>query len=139
MAKRWETFEHTADIGLAASADTLGELFEALAEGLAGLIAPAGQVRPAERREISACSEDVEALAVDFLAEVMNAIQPERFLVASVAVGEITQTSVRAELSGEAYDPARHELCREIKAVTYHELKVAQERDVWIARVILDI
>ena len=30
MGKHCETFDHTADVGLSARADTLGELFEAL-------------------------------------------------------------------------------------------------------------
>ena len=34
MSKTCTTFDHTADVGLAARADTLAELFEALAEGL---------------------------------------------------------------------------------------------------------
>ena len=53
MAKHCETFDHTADLGLQARADTLGELFEALAEGLADEICPRRQVRAAAVRAIA--------------------------------------------------------------------------------------
>ncbi len=137
--KHWRTFEHTSDIGLAGRGETLGELFETMAEGLAEQIVPRRQVAARQKRKITVVAEDVEALLVDFLAEVMNAIQTDRFIVAAVDVGRISQTSVAAELSGQAYDPARHQFAREIKAVTYHQLEIAQDDDGWTGRVILDI
>jgi SHS2 domain-containing protein len=139
MAKHCETFEHTADIGLAARGDTLGELFEALGEGLADLICPREQVRTRDTRPVQLQAEDVEALCVDFLVEVMTATQVDRFLVAEVRVRAVSGTCVRADLAGEPYDPDRHEWGHEVKAVTYHQLKVAREGDVWMGRVIVDV
>jgi SHS2 domain-containing protein len=40
---------------------------------------------------------------------------------------------------GEQYDPARHVLCHEVKAITYHGLSVAQAAAGWEATVIVDI
>ena len=40
---------------------------------------------------------------------------------------------------GESYDPARHSLTREVKAITYHELVVEKTADGWLAEVIVDI
>ena len=40
---------------------------------------------------------------------------------------------------GEPMDPARHELNHEVKAITYHGLKVEQTADGWLAEVIVDI
>ena len=139
MAKHCETFDHTADMGLAAEADTLAELFEALAEGLADVICPRGQVAAVEVRDVRVAAGDVEALAVDFLCEVMAAVQEGRFAVASVRVERIDETAVAARLAGEPYDPARHELSTEVKAVTYHQLKIAREGARWTGRVILDL
>lgn len=50
-----------------------------------------------------------------------------------------TVDSFRATAFGERLDPARHRLGNEVKAITYHGLKVAQEADGWIAEVIVDI
>ncbi|MCK4601901.1 MAG: archease, partial [Phycisphaerae bacterium] len=139
MAKHCETFDHPADVGLAAKADTLGELFEALAEGLAEVICPRRQVARAETRWVSAAAEDLEALAVDFLSEVMAAIQEDHFMVTAVQVEEISDRAVTVALTGEPYDPARHEIKIEVKAVTYHQLLVAREDGGWAGRVILDL
>ena len=139
MAKHFETFEHTADIGLAAKADSLGELFEALAEGLAEMICPRGQVEPLQTRGLTVEAEDIEALAVDALTDVMNMIQTDRFAVSAVRVKRAEPTALEAELLGEPYDPARHVIDREVKAVTYHQLRIARDGEMWTGRVILDI
>jgi SHS2 domain-containing protein len=139
MAKHCETFDHTADVGLIAHADTLGELFEALAEGVAGFVCPLDTAVVEEARRISVRAEDVEALAVDFLGAVLSVIQTDRFIPAAVTVDEIAEDHVAASVRGERYDPARHALHTEVKAVTYHLLKVAREGDQWVGRVVLDL
>lgn len=139
MSKHCETFDHTADVGLAAEADTLPELFEALAEGLAEIICPRGKVVPAQARAVRVRAEDIEALAVDFLGAVRKTIQDDRFAVAEAVVTKIEGGTLSAELKGEPYDPARHEISVEIKAVTYHQLKIAREGERWVGRVILDL
>lgn len=137
--KRCEFIEHTADVGLAAEADSLGELMEALAEGLADVVCVREMVQPRQSRRLDMTSEDRESLALDFLAAELNVLQADRFLVASVRVGQATETSLWAELAGEPYDPQRHEIRTEVKAVTYHMLKVAKEGQTWRGRVILDL
>ena len=139
MAKRCWTFEHTADVGLQARADSLGELFEAMGEGLADVICPRRAVKKQKTLPIKVESENVESLLVDFLGELLGLFNLEKFLIAGVRVERIDETSVAAKVVGEPYEPARHELREEIKAVTYHKLKVAREGDGWIGTVILDV
>ena len=139
MAGHCETFDHTADVGLAARADSPAELLEALAECMCDQVCPRKNVAPENKRTIAVEAPDFEALTVDFLEAVLGAIQIDRFAVASVKAGLVTQTSVVAELQGTDLDPGRHEILTEIKAVTYHELEVVQRDGQWTARVILDL
>ena len=137
--KHCETFEHTADVGLSARADTLGELLEALAEGLADLICPRENVEAREKKDLRVEAEDVEAMTVDFLSDVLSLMEADRFAVAACRVGWAHETAVAAEFRGEPLDPDRHEIGTEVKAVTYHGLQVARDGDAWTARVLLDI
>ncbi len=139
MARECRTFDHPADVGLAARGDTLAELLEALAEGLADFVSPRAAVRPAETRTVAARAGDVVDLTHDFLSTVLSEVQERRFLVASVVVAEASESAVRADLRGETYDPSRHEIRAEVKAVTYHQLRVAREGDAWTGTVILDL
>ena len=139
MSRRCETFEHTADIGLRAWADTLAELYQALAECLAEQVCPRESVQPREERRLAVSAEDREALAVDFLSRLVAVMQGELLLVRDVEVCMAGAAGLEATLRGERYDPARHELGEEIKAVTYHLLQVRQEGDGWTGRVVLDV
>ena len=139
MAKSYQMIDHAADIGIEAHADTLQELLEALAEGMIQVICPPSTVRPSASRTVAVAAEDAEATAVDFLGAVLRLIQMEHFMVAKVTVGQASPTAVSAEVTGEPYDPARHEIAREIKAVTYHELLIALQRGRWHGRVICDL
>jgi SHS2 domain-containing protein len=139
MARSWEILDHTADVGLAAAGDTLGELFEAMSEGLLELILPERRVNPSQTREIRVEAEDPESLLVDYLGRLCYAVESEYFAVADVQVRRASETFVEAELRGESLDPQRHEIGLEIKAVTYHRLEVAHRDGRWHGRVIFDI
>ena len=139
MTKHFEHFEHTADVGIAAWGDSIAELYEALAEGLAEFICPRPTVSASQEREVAVQAEDAEALAVDFLSAVLNLIQTDRFMVAGVRITDADEHHIVATLTGESYDPVRHEIHTEVKAVTYHLLRVAQEVGRWTGRVVLDL
>ncbi|MCJ7544486.1 MAG: archease [Phycisphaerae bacterium] len=139
MAKSFELIDHAADIGIQARADTLAELLEALVEGLVEVICPRAAVSPHDTRSVAVQAEDAEATTVEFLNAVLRVIQAEHFMVAGVAVAQASATAVSAELAGEPYDPAKHEIEHEVKAATYHEVKVAREGGRWFGRVICDL
>ena len=139
MSKHCKTFDHTADVGLEARADTLAELYEALAAGMAELICTRSSVVPAETRTLAVAAEDREALAVDFLAEVLGLVETERLMVASVKVRMSGETALTATVRCEAYNPGRHEIRTEVKAVTYHMLSVVEEGGHWTGTVVLDL
>jgi len=139
MSSQYETFEHTADIGLRASADSLEELFAALGQALANYICPVSQVRRSQSRPLNVKADDLESLAVDFLGEVLGVVQFDHFMVAEARVSKMTSTEIWVDLLGEGYDPTRHEIAAEVKGVTYHQLKVEQQAGRWVASVLLDI
>ena len=145
MARHCETFDHTADVGLTAWADSLGELLAALAEGLTDVICVRSEIRPATVRKLDVEAQDPEALAVDFLSRVLYIFAVDGFLLAEASVRVLAGgqgggwTAISAELAGETYDPARHEIRTEVKAVTYHQIKIAPEGGRWVGRVILDL
>jgi SHS2 domain-containing protein len=140
MAKSYEMIDHMADVGIEARADTLEELLEALAEGMAEVICPPSAVAPQARRTVAVVAEDLEAAAVDFLSAVLRLIQVERFMISKVSVREVSGNSLAADVVGEPYNPGKHEIAREIKAVTYHQLKIVRDEDGrWFGRVIFDL
>ena len=68
-----------------------------------------------------------------------KAVQFDRQAVASISVERASQTSLRATHNYEPLDPDKHEIATEVKAVTYHQLRIAPEGERWVGRVILDL
>jgi SHS2 domain-containing protein len=51
----------------------------------------------------------------------------------------VSETGIEAAARGERLDPDRHRRDHEVKAITYHELKVIENQDGLMAEVIVDI
>jgi SHS2 domain-containing protein len=135
----YEFFEHTADIGLRIRATTLPELFTEAARGLFSLIVENPEViEPADRRIIHLESESIELLLFDWLDHLLYVFDAEHLLCNRFDV-TIDELSLTATLWGERLDLSRHVLAHEVKAITYHDLKLKQIDGEWLAEVILDI
>ncbi len=140
----FEPFEHTADIGLHAWGRTAEELFAEAALGMVWLLVNPEKVRVAETREITFSAMDLEEALIVWLQEILYLYEVKRFIPASIEVREVRGGSVRARLHGEPVDRARHELKTDIKAATYHDLRIERVRqedgsELWRTRIIFDI
>jgi SHS2 domain-containing protein len=135
----FEIFDHTADLGLRIEAATREELLEEAGRALFTVIA--GSLRsidPRESREFAIAAESDDYLLFDWLSELLALFEAERFLACRFeARGGVS--SVEGRAWGEPYDPARHPLEHEVKAVTYHGLVVERIGNRYRAEVIVDI
>lgn len=135
----YETFEHTADLGLRVRAQDLNALFAEAGRGLFSIVVEnLDDVRPVETRSFEIAGIDREYLFFDWLNELLFVCDTERMAFAEFEV-HVTGSGLTATARGEKLDPARHRVSREIKAITYHQLKVEQTTGGWLAEVILDI
>ncbi len=135
----FEILEHTADIGFRARGRTLKEVFESAAEALMFIAVDPEGIEPRSETYIEAQGEDVEALLVNFLSEILFVWDARRFAMRRFRVLELTPDRVRAEAQGEPFDPARHSAKLIVKAVTYHQLHIGQDEHGWRAEVYVDI
>ena len=135
----YETFEHTADIGIRARSGTLKGLFEESAKGLFSVILTnLDSVRCVQDTAIELAGNRRDDLLFDWLAELLYAFETRRVLFGRFEVS-LSEGGLSAVAWGEPLDVGRHELDMEIKAVTYHGLKVEPEGEGWLAEVIVDL
>jgi SHS2 domain-containing protein len=135
----YEIFEHTADLGLRVRAASLEGLLTEAARGLfAMVVEDPSAVQPAVFRDFQISGSDPTYLFFDWLNELLYVCDTERLAFSQFDV-RLTGDGLAATARGEPLDPARHCLTHEIKAITYHELKVEQTDDGWLAEVIVDI
>ena len=134
-----EYLPHTADIRMKLETATPEELFRA---GLLGMSQILNENFCREQREfpvrvsVSLTAPDLTCLIVDFLSEVLSISYTERALFCKMEVVEISETKLTANI----YGAHNSHLDEEIKAVTYHEAQVLQNRAKnWETVIVFDI
>ena len=134
-----ELFDHTADLGLRIRAPDLDTLFaEAGACLLACMVDDPRSVRPVESQAVALDGTDREFLLFDWLRELLTRSDEARMLWCEFDVA-VSPAGLTAAIRGEPFDPARHLLSREVKAITYHGLKIEDVEGGFLAEVIVDI
>jgi SHS2 domain-containing protein len=135
----YRVFDHTADLGVEISAASVEEIYAAAAVALFDLLTDLSAVRAGITREIVVTGEDQADLLVNFLREALYLWNGERFLIKTCSVRELAPQRLKALLRGECFDPVRHRIKQEIKAVTYHQASVCETEKGWIAKVVFDV
>jgi len=120
----YETFEHTADVGLHVWGGDMRELFQQAARGLIALLADPDTVRRGRSIVVAATGEEPEELLVSWLGEILYVAEVEGLVLCAAQVDAIGEHDVRGTVWGESPDAARHELRHHVKAVTYHDLRI---------------
>ena len=134
----FELRDHTADVAVEATAPTRSGVFAAVADGLAAAHlddVPDGGVR----FELEVVAESPEALLFDYLdrliyeRDVRNVLPVDNEVAVEGADGEW-------RLAGSARGvPVAGLGAREIKAVTYSEMRLEAGDDGWEAYVVFDV
>ncbi len=135
---RYETLDHTADTGIIAYGANLGEVFENAAFGMFDLAFDLSAVPAAEERQIEVEAQDLGELLVAWLSELLAIGEIDDLVFSSFQVAEIGEGRVAGVAAGS---PSRGiELVGPpVKAVTFHDLEVAEAAEGWRARVIFDV
>ncbi len=137
--KRYETFDHTADMGIRVFGQTEEEVFANAAYALFDQLTDLRKVGDGATQEISVEGADREDLLIRWLGELLFLSQSRGFLFKEFSILHLESNFLRAIARGEIFDPSRHRLETEIKAVTYHQVEVKQKDKGWEAKVIFDI
>lgn len=133
--KKFETFEHTADIGLRVFGKDDKELFVNAASGLLSLLVKPKGIQAQSEKIIKIAEDNVEELFVAWLNEVLFYVTTRNFIPKKISIDTISQRTINARLCGEV---KQIPLLTEIKAATYHELEIKETEKGLEARVIFD-
>jgi SHS2 domain-containing protein len=122
---------------------TLEQAFENAAKGLIDTMIDLKTVRPEKEIKFSAKGHDLYSLLFDWLDKVMLLLVADRIAVSQFSIKIKRHNNNRYSLEGttrgEALDLGRHRYKVEIKAVTYHEMEIKQEKGMVTVRFLLDL
>lgn len=147
--KKFELIDHTADIGIKVKGNSLKEIFKNLAIGMFKIMVETkknkGQSHFSSRKigtateKIELNSSDMVSLVHDWLSELLYIFNTKHLIFNKFKINDITDFSLNAEVSGELFNLKKHVIKKEIKSVTYYDLKIENKNNIWIGQVIFDI
>ena len=139
--------EHTADVLIEAWAPSLEGLFEEMARAMFEVMTDTSRVEPKQRVEVNVCGFDLENLLYRWLEELLYYHDSQNLVFSKFSVkrvyergeGEEKEICLEGEAWGEPFDREKHEPRTVVKAVTYAQMKVWRDGDLWRASTVLDI
>lgn len=134
----YREFEHTGDTGIEVEAPTRAELFARAAIAMGRIMVAPDNIAPAETRRIRVSAATDEDLLHDLLSAALNLFLCDGFIWRDARAQE-EPGAIALVLAGEPFDSRRHEFHTELKAVTYHQLRIWNECGSWKARIVFDV
>ena len=143
----YDYLEHSTDALVQACGSDLKSLFENCAKGLVNIMFDINKVESLESCIITADGDDLESLLYDWLEKVLLKILIEQIVVSKFSI-EISENYLsvvkrkyflKAIVGGEKVDYDKHGYKIEIKAITYHELKIRRIESSYVATFLADL
>lgn len=137
--KDYELIEHTADIGIRVKAGDLKSLFKNAALAMFDIICeklPTKSVR-LEEIKIKEKADNIEELFINWLNELLSLSASKDLIFSDFRINHLDKNNIEAVALG--INISNFKVNSEIKAATYHELKIKEINSGWQVEVIFDV
>lgn len=139
----FELIDHTADVGIKAWGITLTELFENAAKGMFHIIScgkgPLKGERVKKNLEIKNNTDTLEDLLVSWLSELLYIFNKEKICLDNFKIAGLNNSGLSAEIEGSSIDLYQSNNYTEVKAVTFHNLKIEEDVEGFNCAIIFDV
>ena len=140
MAPRlYRIIEHTADTGFEVRGATKEQVYENAARAFFDIMWQIKSRRKSKPENIEVSGIEREELLVNFLEEFLYLYDAKRLVCTGIEVETVTDNNVCAQAWLQEFDADCDREMLSVKAVTYHQLFLGQEKGAWRARIFLDI
>jgi len=138
--KGFKVFYTTADIGISVKGKTLEDLFENAARGLSYLLVKKFNfVNSFSLKKIKLKAPSTEGLLVKFLNELLFFYEIEFLLFTNTKFHRFSDSEIIADIEFINLRNGNFTPFYDIKAATYHDLKIVKKRIYYHANIIFDI
>ena len=139
--EKFEYLSHTSEEKFAAYGKTMEEAFCNAALAMENIIVKTEKVKPKIKKKITLETKHLNALLFDFLQELLILFDSEHFVINKIADMHIQQKGSDYTLECNAYgDNAEHyPMLSGVKSVTYNEMEIKNEKDMWTVTAVVDV
>lgn len=140
---KYNFIEHTADLAFQIAADSVVELFKGSAYAWKDAVVEQWEFKGKEYKHLKFHSNSLEILLVDFLNELNFLFNTKHWLFERLMKLEIHKNidtfNLSAILVGNEIDFHIFPVKEEIKAVTFHQLEIFEENNVFTTVIVFDV
>jgi len=137
--KNYEFLEHTADLGIRVWGVDLKDLFINAASAMYDLVADITKVKPSRSVKVKLQAQDRDQLLRNWLSELLYYFHTKGMLLSEFQVEKVNGRRIISTAKGEEIDTTEHELRHDIKAVTFHNLKIEEREGRLSTEIIFDV
>jgi SHS2 domain-containing protein len=137
--KDYEFIEHTADVGIKVKGKNLKEIFINTALAMFDIMAERKSKIKNQKSKITIeqRAENLEELFVNWLNELLFLSATKGLIFTNFKINRLDKNNLEAMAIGE--NIKNYRINTEIKAATYHELKIEKKDSHWQAQIIFDV
>ena len=136
--KPYEFLPHTADIRIKAYGKSLEEAFINSAYAVTDITTDHHKIANVVEKEFTIESENWESLLYDFLEQFLILIDSEGFLLHEINSLVIKGNKLSVKFIGDTISD-KYETHTHVKAITYQEMSILEEKDGFVIKFIVDI
>lgn len=135
--KPYRYLDHTADLGIEVTGKDFPELLANAGRAIFETQIR-GTIEMNQMQSLRLKSDSIEDLFIDWCRELLYYFSVHAFIPRDYDI-TFEDLSIDARLRGDTFDTTRHHVRIEIKNPTYHELKIQQNDQGFLARIIFDV
>ena len=137
--QRYRTFNRSSDLAVKIFGKTQAELFANSAFALFDIMTDVKTIDLRDQLPLEVEGADRDDLMINWMRELLYLYQGSGYLLKEFQVLEVKDNYIRGEVRGEKFDPDRHEIRRQIRAVVPHHGRMEKTGDQWTAQVVLEL
>lgn len=137
ISKKFIFLEHTADVKFQAFGKDIEEAFSNSALALREVMTEKSKIKGKIKKKIIVKGKDKEKLLYNFLEEFLILFDSEGFVLSKIKKIKIKDEKLEAEVIGD--NAKNYKFSNSVKAITYNQMFVKQEKGKWIVQVVIDV
>lgn len=135
----YKLIDHTADLGIEVYGSCPRELFENAGYAMFDIITDTNRLTALSEMTLNIIGQDCPDLMVNWLRDLLYLWTGKGLLVKIINIISFSEHALSANVKYEPFVPERHLIKSELKAVTYHQIRVERKGAVWAAGIIFDV
>jgi SHS2 domain-containing protein len=141
--KGYEFLDHKSDVKVRCWGSTLEEAFSQAALSIFDTITDIKTIEKKISKTFQVSAEDKKSLLFEFLSEFLYFFDTQNLIFSDVKILKIDKRKgeylLNAQAKGEEFNPTKHSIGIEVKAITYSYMKIQEKKKKTTIEVIFDI